>query len=68
MTDYKKLINNAWTALAAPPSKGSDSKYTYTWMKQAQNGNKTDGGTGKIVYTNSAQVEQTLTFYVTVES
>ena len=37
-------------------------------MKQAQNGNKTDGGTGKIVYTNSAQVEQTLTFYVTVES
>ena len=65
---YKKLVNNAWTALAAPPSKGNDSKYTYTWMKQAQNGTKTEAGTGKIVYTNSAQVEQTLTFYVTVES
>ena len=65
---YKKLVNGSWTALAAPPSKGNDSKYTYTWMKQAQSGSKTEAGTGKIVYTNSAEVEQTLTFYVTVES
>ena len=65
---YKKLVNGSWTALAAPPSKGNDSKYTYTWMKQAQSGSKTEAGTGKIVYTNSSQVDQTLTFYVTVES
>lgn len=65
---YKKLVNNVWTALAAPPSKDSDSKYTYTWMKQEQNGNKVSAGTGKIIYTNSSQIEQAATFYVTVES